>query len=89
MHREQWQAWHKRLWRNEQSGLSGAEWCRQERLPLEQLCLWRRKRSRTPAPGAPWNAAQGPVPTVGERNTLSGDGRPARLICGRAAILLT
>lgn len=41
--REKWRLWAERVWRFEQSGLTGAEWCRQEGLPLEQFYLWRRK----------------------------------------------
>ncbi|MCL6501491.1 MAG: hypothetical protein K6T86_02320 [Pirellulales bacterium] len=40
---EKWRLWAERVWRFEQSGLTGAEWCRREGLPLEQYYLWWRK----------------------------------------------
>jgi len=43
MDRQKWRLWAERVWRFEQSGLTGAEWCRREGLPLEQFYVWRRK----------------------------------------------
>jgi len=41
--REKWRLWAERVRRFEHIGLTVAEWCRREGLPLKQFYLWRQK----------------------------------------------
>jgi hypothetical protein len=73
MDRQNWRVWAERVWRFEQSGLTGAEWCRREDLPLEQFYLWRRKlQAHGVVPADPEGAAAKGVGSSYRAGSLTG-----------------